>query len=263
MTGTIFLERMRWPEVRDALDSGRRTVIVPVGATEQHGPHLPLSVDAERGTRLGAEVARRLGALVAPTIRVGCSDHHMAFPGTISIRRSTLEALCRDYSASLAAHGFENICLLPSHGGNFEPLGAMVDELNELVGPRSRVVAYTDLAGFVEIWRAAVEAECGLGDRVGGHADIAESSEMLAIHPDLVRADLAAAGYLGGLSPEFFERVIREGFHTVTPTGVLGDARGLSRSLGERCLEATADAIAAHFRRELGGHLGGPEGTGP
>ena len=95
---TLFLERMRWPQVRAAIESGTTTVVVPCGAVEQHGPHLPLFVDAEHGTKLGEEVARRLGrALVAPTIRVGCSDHHMSFAGTISLRQGTFTAVCRDY----------------------------------------------------------------------------------------------------------------------------------------------------------------------
>ncbi|HSG48903.1 MAG TPA: creatininase family protein, partial [Longimicrobiales bacterium] len=68
----VLLEEMTWPEVQAALDAGRKTVVFAVGATEQHGPHLPLLVDAVRGDRLAVEVARRLGdALVAPTIRVG------------------------------------------------------------------------------------------------------------------------------------------------------------------------------------------------
>ena len=83
----LLLEELTSPEVKRALQDGYATVVVAVGAVEQHGPHLPLLVDAVRGDRLALEVARRLGdALVAPTIRVGCSEHHMAFPGTLSIR---------------------------------------------------------------------------------------------------------------------------------------------------------------------------------
>ena len=112
----LFLEHLAWPDVAKALEEGYTTVVVPVGAVEQHGPHLPLCVDAERGTRLGLEIAKRLRhALVAPTIRVGCSEHHMAFPGTLSLRESTLRAVCSDYCASLSKHGFTKICLVPSH----------------------------------------------------------------------------------------------------------------------------------------------------
>ncbi len=243
------LEEMTWPEVRQALDAGRTTVVVAVGATEQHGPHLPLLVDAVRGDRLAEEVARRLdNAVVGPTIRVGCSEHHMAFPGTISLRRSTLEAICLDYCVSLSRHGFTRVCLIPSHGGNFAPLAGILDDLNRAVAPACTVAAYTDLQGFLEVWREAVEAEVGLGRLVGGHADIAESSEMLVIRPELVRSGRAAEGWVGPIDEELLERMFKDGFRSVTPNGVLGDARGMSVAIGARCIEKTADVMAEAVR---------------
>ena len=248
----LFLEHLAWPEVADALEEGYTTVVVPVGAIEQHGPHLPLCVDAERGTRLGLEVAKRLGrALVAPTIRVGCSEHHMAFPGTLSLRESTLRALCTDYCVSLSRHGFTRICLVPSHGGNFAPLGDMLDELEAAVDPGCAVLAYTDLLGFLGIWKRVL-GEAGMAERVGGHADVAEGSEILAIRPDLVRIEKAEPGYLGETSKELLDRIFREGLQAVTENGILGDARGLRRELGEKCLAEGADAIAAFFTRSAG-----------
>jgi len=242
----LHLERMTWPEVAAALDDGWTTVVVGVGATEQHGPHLPLLVDAERGSRLAEEVARRLGrALVAPTIRVGCSEHHMDFPGTLSLRRETLRAICEDYAASLGRHGFERICFVPSHGGNFLPLREMLERLREAAGEGCRVDAFTDLEGFLEVWRGAVEEESGLGGRVGGHADIAETSEMLLIRPELVRGERAEPGYVGEVGPELLERIFEEGFRSVTANGILGDARGMSEAIGERCLERAAEAVVS------------------
>lgn len=241
----LLLEEMTWPEVGEAVAAGRTTVVVAVGAVEQHGPHLPLLVDAARGDRLALEVARRLGdALVAPTIRVGCSEHHMAFPGTLSLRRSTLEALCMDYCVSLARHGFRRICLVPSHGGNFTPLAEMLDDLNSAVAPECEVRAYTDLRGFIDVWVRAVEEVAGAGSLVGGHADIAESSEMLVIRPDLVRRERAEAGYVDGVDEALLARMFQDGFRTVTPNGVLGDARGMSEAIGQRCLELGADVVA-------------------
>jgi creatinine amidohydrolase len=253
--GRLIMEEMTWPEVGEALAAGRTTAVVAVGAVEQHGPHLPLLVDAARGDRLALEVARRLGdALVAPTIRVGCSEHHMAFPGAISLRRSTLEALCMDYCVSLARHGFRRVCLVPSHGGNFRPLAEMLDDLARAVAPECQVRAYTDLRGFFDAWFQAVEEVAGAGALVGGHADIAESSEMLLLRPDLVRVERAAAGYTGGIDDALLERIFRDGFRSVTANGILGDARGMSEAIGARCIARAADAVAAALRRQ-------PQGT--
>lgn len=234
----LRMERMTSPEIA-------------AGAIEQHGPHLPLFVDAEHGDRLAIEIARRLGdALVAPTIRVGCSSHHLAFAGTVSLARDTFLAICRDYCVSLAHHGFRRICIVPTHGGNFEPLKGGLAALNESAGPECSVETYADLMEVIDLWREVAEAQVGLGEHVGGHADLAETSIMLALHPRLVHRELAERGHIAGTGErqELVERMIREGFKTVTPNGILGDARGATAELGEQLIAALADKTAAHFR---------------
>ena len=251
MTGPgLEIERLRSPEVAAALERGFRTVVFSCGAVEQHGPHLPMFMDAEHGTRLAVAVAERLGrALVGPTIRVGCSEHHMAFPGSMSVRPQTLEALCTDYCRSFARHGFERVCIIPSHGGNFAPLTEMLPRLRDAVGPSCRVDVFQDLVTVITAWRKTVERVVpGLGERVGGHADIAETSLMLAFHPDLVRMDLAEEGFHPEMDGSVFDRIIREGFRSVTPNGILGDARGSSAAIGEAALADLADVVAEFFR---------------
>lgn len=247
MARTVLLEEMTWPEVEAAIEGGRTTVVVAVGATEQHGPHLPLLVDAARGDRLALEVASRLGdALVAPTIRIGCSEHHMSFAGTITLRRNTLEAVCLDYAVSLARHGFTRVFFVPSHGGNFGPLAHMLPDLRAAVAPSCRVDAYTDLTGFLKLWQAAVrEIAPEMEARVGGHADLAETSELLCIRPDLVRLDRAEEGHMQDFDEELAERIFRDGFRTVTPNGILGDARGATAGIGEACIAHAAAGIVA------------------
>ncbi|HKK07333.1 MAG TPA: creatininase family protein, partial [Gemmatimonadota bacterium] len=187
---SVRLEHLTWPEVGEALEHGWTTVVAAFGATEQHGPHLPLLVDAEHGTRLSEAVARRMGkALAAPAVRVGCSDHHLAFPGSLSLRRPTLEAIIRDYCTSLAHHGFRRVCLVPTHGGNFGVLAGVEEGLDRELAPGCRVRAFHDLEAFIRMWTSAVEEEAGLGERVGGHADVAETALMMAMRPELVRAD--------------------------------------------------------------------------
>ncbi len=141
MGDTVLLEDMTWPEVEDALARGVRTVVVFTASTEQHGPHLPLSTDALIAQAVGERVARRLGALLAPVIRPGCSDHHLAFPGSLSVPPNLFVELVVSYVRSLSRYGFDTFVLLSSHGGNFRPLAAAADRLRAELGPQGVRVA--------------------------------------------------------------------------------------------------------------------------
>ncbi|MCX6971800.1 MAG: creatininase family protein [Verrucomicrobia bacterium] len=245
----IELARMTSREVRHAITSGYETIVVACGAIEQHGPHLPLFVDSEHGSTLAKEVALRLGsALWAPTIQVGCSAIHMNFPGTISLRESTFTELCLDYCTSLARHGFNTIFLIPSHGGNFGPLHKSLSKLNQAVAPDTKVVAFTDLAAQIAIWRRVIEAGLGLGNRVGGHADIAETSIMLALHPELVRSDLIESGFLGELTQERVAVLLQSGIDALSPNGILGNAHGATEAAGRQCIKETVDVLVEYLK---------------
>lgn len=171
----------------------------------------------------------------------------MAFPGSLTLQVSTFVAVCRDYCRSLAHHGFTRICMLPTHGGNFRPLADALPELRAAAGPDCDVLAFTDLLAVMDLWKEAVDSAGGPGENVGGHADVAESSLMLVMHPELVRQDQATAGYFPERTPEAYARLLEDGFRSVTPTGILGDARGMSRQAGLACLDALATAATAYF----------------
>ena len=248
----MLLETMTSWEIRSALAEGRRDVVVPCGAVEQHGPHLPLDVDAVHAERLGQEVAARLGtALVAPTLRVGVSPHHMAFPGTISLRPETFEAVYSDYCRSLAAHGFRTILCFSAHGGNFAPLAEMEQRLDELVGPATRVIVFSDLPRLIDVWRSAVADAGGDPEHVGGHADVAESSVYAHLRPGTVRTDRLVRGYTGPVDDAVLRRLFTGGIHGLSDTGVMGDAHGFSDAIGELCVQRVADMIAAHFTERM------------
>ena len=248
----MLLEKMTFAEIEAALAEGRRDVVVPCGAVEQHGRHLPLDVDAVHAERLGQEVAARLGtALVAPTIRVGISPHHMAFPGTISLQPDTFEAVYADYCRSLAAHGFRTVLCFSGHGGNFAPLAGMEQRLDDLVGPDCRVIVFSDLHGLIEVWRSAVADAGGSPESVGGHADVAESSVYEHIRPGEVRADHLARGYTGPVDDAVLDRLFTGGIKALSETGVMGDPHGFSGAIGEVCVQRVADMIAAHFAERM------------
>ena len=131
---TIRLEEMNWPDIKTAIAGGMKTVLVAVGSTEQHGPHLPTMTDALIGDVVAERVAAKLGnALVGRTISVGCSEHHLAFPGTISLKSATLKMVINDYIDSLLRSGFKKIVFVPSHGGNFAPVRDAIDEARRLL----------------------------------------------------------------------------------------------------------------------------------
>ena len=243
----IQIERMRSPQIQKRIESGWTTVLFACGAIEQHGPHLPLFMDAEHGSRLVLEIARRLGqALVAPTLRIGCSEHHMAFSGTISLRRETFDAVVTDYVTSLVRHGFERVLIVPTHGGNFAPLRELLPALRQAAAG-AQVEAHTNLMGLIDLWRREAELELGLGSRVGGHADIAETSIMLSLHPQLVREEVEEPGFQADLSEEVLGQIIQNGLDSVTPNGILGDARGATSGLGVRLVNALAGEICRSF----------------
>lgn len=244
----IRLELMTFEDVKRALAHGFTTVLIPCGAIEQHGPHLPLCMDADHAEALALLVAQRLGhTLVAPSIRVGCSQHHMTFPGTISLRSETFEAVCLDYCVSLVQHGFDRILIFSGHIGNFPSLQEMLPRLESAIAGRGKVEVFADSGAWLSRWQSTVAEAGGDPARVGGHADIAETSLMMKLRPESVRSGRLESGHIGALSQEQLTQMWKNGIASVSPNGILGDPRGSSSVIGERCLDGIADLLVAAF----------------
>ncbi len=227
----IELDRLTWPEVRAAIADGRDTVVMALGATEQHGLHMPLATDALLGDHLARRLAESLDAFVAPTLRVGCSEHHVGFAGTISVGQETYHALVCDLVRSLLRGGFRRIVLLPSHGGNFGPLAAALEQLD--AAERAHVVALTDLGVLFEVARLG-EREYGVPLGEGGlHAGEWETSLMLAIHPELVRMQSAEPGFTGDIE-QAVGAMFAGGVASISENGTIGDPSRSSVAHGER-----------------------------
>lgn len=245
------LEELSWPEVRDALAAGDTTVVAAAGAIEQHGPHLPLLTDTLIGAGLVEAVVARLdGALQGPTIPFGCSEHHMAFPGTLTLEKETFKGLVKEYARSLARHGFRLIYLVPSHGGNFAPLQEAIDELGGRIGD-ARVVAFTDLPGFLEVIYASQRPYGVTPAGAGAHAGNTETALVLALRPELARPERAEEGFVGDFDREAQALIFREGLQALTANGILGDARGADADRGRACLDALANYLAEWLRRTV------------
>ena len=250
----LELDRLAWPAVKAQIDAGRDTVVMALGATEQHGLHMPLATDALIGDHLARVVAERLDAFLAPTVRIGCSQHHVGFAGTISLSEETYHGLIAEVVRSLLSGGFARIVLLPTHGGNFAPLAAALEKLEE--HERARVLALTDLGVLFEIAQIG-EREFGVPLGEGGlHAGEWETSLMLAIHPELVRLDDAEAGFTGD-AQEAVAAMFADGVASISPNGAIGDPGRSSAGHGARYW----DSIIAMFFEQIeaaGEGRGGP-----
>jgi mycofactocin system creatininase family protein len=208
-----------WPEL-----TGRPLVVVPLGAVEQHGPHLPLATDAVVATAVAESAVPALdGALLAPTLAYGASGEHEGFPGTVSIGTEALSGLLVEYGRS-AGRWAGRLLVVNGHGGNLDALRTAVP----LLRAEGRDVAWFP---------------CGTpgGD---AHAGRTETSLMLHVEPAGVRKARAAAGEtapIGALLP----RLRAEGVRGVSPNGVLGDPAGASAEEGAGLLTAMVERLVA------------------
>jgi creatinine amidohydrolase len=248
------MENMTWTEIKEAIEKGKDTVIVVVGSIEQHGPHLPTATDTLCGCAIAERVASKLGnVLIAPAIRPGYSEHHMHFPGTISLRPEVLIELIKDYCRSLARQGFKKIILLPTHGGNFpivEVAAAQVFQELRTQFP-VKMAVYTDRTGFFKE-QFSIAKENGIEDcQCGTHAGECETSEILAINKDLVKVEKAEKGFTGKYTDTVDSKLALEGIQAVSENGVLGNPKGATERMGKIYLERKADFLAKTFKERL------------
>lgn len=177
------MARLTWPEVGAVLERRPNLVLLPVGALEQHGHHLPLATDAIMVESLCLQTAEAFDqVLVAPTVPYGTSANHDAFPGTVSIRLRTLVDLIVDIGTDLIRQGADMVLIVNGHGGNTQAVAAAAHELRQATG---NVVAQLMWTGMVhEAWKV-------LDGDISWHADESETSLMLAMASDLVHLERA------------------------------------------------------------------------
>jgi creatinine amidohydrolase len=237
-----------WPEVAALVARGCRTAVLPLGSTEQHGPHLPLDTDTVIGDALAERLCVEVGdALGCPTLPVGCASEHLAFPGTLHLEPATLAAVLRDAIRALGRHGITRVFLFSAHGGNAEPLRAALPELRRACAPVV-VDAFTDLGHLTDVLRA-VSAACGIpAVSAGHHAGEIETSMLLALNPARVRSAALAPGLL--ITADDPQRLFYPDLRANAPDGTVGDPRGADAARGTRYLRAWTVLLAEAYRRE-------------
>lgn len=179
------LHLMTWPQV-EAYLAHSTAIILPIGSTEQHGPTGLIGTDALCAEAVADKVGEALGVVVAPTLAIGMAQHHMAFPGTMTLKPSTLLAVVEDCLLSLVRHGFDRVLMINGHGGNVATINAAfsqtqmeLDRLSPRPALRTRLVNWWETP---EVMAASVRL---FADMVGSHATPPEVALTWALHPDL------------------------------------------------------------------------------
>jgi len=256
MVDSVFMSELSWPEFQKKV-AANRPVLIPLGATEQHGPHLPLGVDIVLPTGVCERVARQVGGIVAPTIPYGYksqprSGGGQAFPGTTSLDAHTFALVLRDIIRDLGAHGVRRIVVVNGHFENMWPSVEGVDlGLREL---RRDGIADMQLLRL-EYWDFVSRATLdrlfpdGFPGTELEHASLLETSLMLLLRPDLVAMDAVPSDGPAKF-PTYDMRPVPEGF--VPASGVLAVAHGSSAEKGEWLMNDHVALIAAAIRKEFG-----------
>jgi creatinine amidohydrolase len=235
---------------RDALetwpDKDRTFVILPTGAIEQHGHHLPLGVDSILGQAWLAHTLPKLPAdarvLVAPPITFGKSNEHTGFPGTVSLSAKTLRRLLLATATQLHALGFRHLGILNTHGGNSSVIVYTLREIQTSLGLRAGMINFPYKPDL-----SPQEREFGF------HAGDWETSLMLACSPELVRMEKAVCEYParlddpGELRPENASAIFSWMSSDISQTGTMGDATAATREKGLHWLDAASAALAARI----------------
>lgn len=239
------LQLSTWQEVEGYLGRSKG-IIVPLGSTEQHGPIGLIGTDAICPETIARLAAAEVEALIGPTISIGMAQHHLAFPGTVAFRPTTLIAVIRDYVLSLARNGFERFYFLNGHGGNIATAQAAFSEIyaeTSFEARSNRPGVRCKLANWFGFPEVATLCKELYKDRDGRHATASEVAVTQYAYPDHIkRADMAPAGK----APRAFHDA--EDYRRLFPDGrIEADSFLAMPEHGRRLAETSAAAVKKDY----------------
>ena len=244
----VDFSAMTWVDARRDGPKEDTIGLIPVAAIEQHGPHLPISTDFLIAQDLARRVAKALveTVLVAPVMPGGLSTHHIEFPGTVDLPETVFEGVLEAYVATFARMGVRAVAVISGHGGNWGFLSHYAPSRSDVP-----VACHHDRLGYIEAMT--------LGARRAGldplpcdtHAGLVETSQILAIAPQLVRDFAGLEGYTAN-EPGFSQKVLEHGLRSLSDTGILGRPDGATATAGEEILAAIATYLAQWVADTLG-----------
>jgi creatinine amidohydrolase len=246
----VALARMTSPEAADAL-AGAEVALIPVGATEQHGPNMSLETDTAVAYQLALHTAAALHprAVVTPPLPYGVSYHHMSFPGTMTLSPETFQAVVLEVVESLRQHGVERFFIIDGHAGNQGALDVLMTKLRFQKKIRAAYLFYFTIVD--DLMREGAQTERW------GHACEVETSMGLALQPDIVHGEALEAGKIRSTSLPYSNvmespRVgVPLAFEEITENGALGDARLASEEFGLRLTNAIVRRTVEFLERFL------------
>ena len=236
---SVFIEDLSWMEVRDRVAQGAHIALVPIGGTEQGGPQLSTGAHTMIMRFASADIARKVGGtLVAPVIPYTMSgfitppEGHMQFAGTLSLREQTLSMLLTDVATSLKQHGFRLICLIGDSEGSQAVAGQVASQLNTAwAADGVRVLHVSDYAAL-DKQRQWAQTMGTLAQDPLGHGGMSDTSQLMSVSPQNVRANLIAA----------------YGEHDYKTTGALADATQSSAAFGRGFLGVKISAAVQQIK---------------
>lgn len=248
----MLLQLCTWQEV-EAYLARSTAIIIPIGSIEQHGPNGLLGTDAICPETIARGVGDATGALIAPTISIGMAQHHLAFPGSLSLRPSTLIAVLRDVVGSLVRHGFDRCYFLNGHGGNIPTVTAAFSEIyaesSFVRDGDNRPAVRCKLSNWYMTPGVKKLSQELFGAAEGSHATPSEVSLSYFAYPDAVKSaemspKVAPVGPILGA----------EDYRRRFPDGRIGSNPGLaSREAGERLYRAAVADVAKDYEAFLAG----------
>lgn len=240
----MLLHQSTWQEVDQYLKTSTG-VIIPIGSTEQHGPNGLIGTDAICPEIIAKKVAESIQVLIAPTINFGMAQHHLSFPGTISLRPSTLIQVIKDIVDSLELHGFQHIYFLNGHGGNSNAISASFSEVyaetsfkrNVETSVRCKLMNWWAVPGMSALSKSL------FGDAEGSHATPSEISLSYFAFPEAVKN--VEINPVLAKSGEFYDA---KHFKQQFPDGRIGSNPSLANiEAGEKILNAVTKEIVKDY----------------
>lgn len=229
--------RTPWTDVAAHLAGGHGIAVLPFGALEQHGPHLPLGTDTITAAYVARQIATRLDAVLLPPVHYGDTWNNAGYPGTLSLAPSTVTAIAVDLGRALAASGAGGLVIVNGDWGNRQPLYAATRTLLDSGALNTITLDYPGMDEAITMLRDSQPAAPGLN-----HAEEIETSIMLQLTPEDVRQDRYVSCYPS--FPTDFGTTPMQ-LHRFSESGVFGDPSSASAAKGAAILDATVTASVA------------------